>query len=59
MENKYYTIKETAEILKVSRQQLYQLVKKNNFPHTKIGSKIIVPSKLLDEYLKKNTVSYI
>jgi excisionase family DNA binding protein len=56
MDKKFYTIKETAALIKVSRQQIYSLIKQNKFPHTKIGSRIIIPVNLLDDYLKKNTV---
>ena len=56
MENKLneavvYTVMETAKLLKVGRTMMYRLIRSNEIKHIKIGKKILIPSKYIQEYL--------
>ena len=57
MEKKYYTIKETADMINISRQKLYQMIQQKEFPYLKIGSRILIPIDQLEKYLADNTVN--
>ncbi|MDU1601553.1 helix-turn-helix domain-containing protein [Clostridium sp.] len=53
MEPVLYTVTETAELLKVNRNSVYDLLKKNVIRGIKIGSLKITRTELL-EFLEKN-----
>lgn len=53
MEPVLYTVTETAELLKVNRNSVYDLLKKNVIRGIKIGSLKITRTELL-EFLDKN-----
>ena len=38
----YLTVKETAELIRMSERHTYKLIQKNVIPHTKIGGKILI-----------------
>ena len=48
----YLTVKETAELIRVSERHTYKLIQ-NVIPHTKIGGKIINKEKLLNTLEKR------
>jgi excisionase family DNA binding protein len=58
MDNKYYTIKETAELLNISNKLIYKLISYNEFPYVKIGSRFLIPSSLLEDYIEKQTKDF-
>lgn len=53
MEQVLYTVSETAELLKVNRNSVYDLLRKNVIRGIKIGSLKITRTELL-EFLDKN-----
>lgn len=54
---KYISSSETCKLLGIGRSTFYALVKSGTIPHIRIGRKIIVPVKELDETLAA-TISY-
>ncbi|MEY8619723.1 helix-turn-helix domain-containing protein [Staphylococcus xylosus] len=46
------TVKETAQLLRISERYTYQLIKKNELPHIKLGKKILCDKQSLMDYLK-------
>ncbi len=46
-----YTVDDIMEILSISRDGAYSLIKKNCFRSIKIGGRIRVPAKSFDEWL--------
>lgn len=51
MEN-FYTAQEVADLLKLRKTTVYELVKKNELPATKVGKQIRIHKESLDEYLR-------
>ncbi len=49
----FFTVQEVAEKLKVSDQLLYKLIREHKFPHKKIGTRIIISEKELENYINK------
>lgn len=49
-----YSIKELAEILKVSKSNVYQLAKSEEFPIIREGRRIFVPINDLKEWIRGN-----
>ena len=47
------TVKEAAETLRIGRTNMYHLVKTGQVKHLKIGQKIIIPRKYLQEFIEK------
>ena len=52
----YLTVKETAELIRMSERQTYKLIQKNVIPHTKIGGKILINKEKLLDTLEKEEV---
>ncbi|MCG1173239.1 helix-turn-helix domain-containing protein [Staphylococcus epidermidis] len=52
----YLTVKETAELIRVSERHAYRLIKQNVIPHTKIGGKILINKERLLNTLEKEEV---
>ncbi|NUX77389.1 helix-turn-helix domain-containing protein [Staphylococcus aureus] len=52
----FMTVKEVAQLLRISERHTYKLLKKNVIPHTKIGGKILVNKERLLETLEKKEV---
>lgn len=48
----FYTAQEVAELLKIKKTTVYDLVKKNKLPATKVGKQIRINKEDLNEYLK-------
>ena len=51
MKNGLYTIKETKEWTQLSDSSIRRHIKSGEFPHVKIGSRIMIPGWFLDELL--------
>jgi len=49
----YLTVKETAELIRMSERHTYKLIQKNVIPHTKIGGKILINKEKLLDTLEK------
>ena len=50
----FLTIKETAELLRVSERHTYTLARKKEIPSVRVGGKILIPKeKLLNQLLKE------
>lgn len=47
------SVTETAAVLGISRTSAYELVKGNDFPSIKVGSRIIVPKDELQQWIQK------
>lgn len=51
------TIKETAEALKISVSTLYRWIHQRKIEYVKIGSRVLFTGEMLNDYIKKNTVT--
>lgn len=51
-ENRYYTIKEVCEILKIHRSTFYRLAKKNGLSVRRVGRKVLVEGREIRKLLK-------
>ncbi|MGI2288273.1 helix-turn-helix domain-containing protein [Staphylococcus cohnii] len=47
----FLTVKETAELLRISERYTYQLIRNNELPHIKLGSKILIDKDSLMKFL--------
>lgn len=47
------SVTEAANVLGISRTSAYELVKGNDFPSIKIGSRIVVPKDELQQWIQK------
>jgi excisionase family DNA binding protein len=54
MEEKYYTIDEVAEILKVAYMTVYRWIKSNKLEAVKAGKQYRVTQSHLDKFLKQS-----
>ena len=52
-EKRCYTVKEIQDILGISRPTVYELLKKNEFRWTQIGTKSRISKKSFDGWLDK------
>ncbi len=52
----YLTVKETAELIRMSERHTYKLIQKNVIPHTKIGGKLLINKEKLLDTLEKEEV---
>ena len=50
---KYLTVKEVAEILRMGKTMAYELVNKPDFPSVKIGKKILIPESEFERFMKQ------
>ncbi|MFJ7753189.1 helix-turn-helix domain-containing protein [Peribacillus muralis] len=46
------TVKEAAELIGVSTNSVYTMVRENQIPHTRVRSKIIFHKEMLESWLK-------
>ena len=51
------TIKETAEALKISVSTLYRWIHQRKIEYVKIGSRVLFTDEMLNDSIKKNTVT--
>ncbi len=49
-----YCVYDLVELLGISISSAYQGIERNEIPHVKIGSRILIPKKMLDEWLSKH-----
>ena len=49
-----YTVKDIKDIFRCGQRQAYELVNANGFPSIRIGGKILVERKALENWLDKN-----
>jgi len=49
-----YTVKDIKDIFKCGQKQAYELVNTSGFPSIRIGAKILVEKKALENWLDKN-----
>lgn len=56
MEKLTYTLVEAAQVLGISKSYAYELAKRNELPIVRIGSRIVLPIKRLEEWLEEQTV---
>jgi len=45
------TVKQVCEMLNISRPMVYELLRENQIPHKRIGTKYIIPKWGVKEYL--------
>jgi excisionase family DNA binding protein len=45
------TVAETAKVMRVGQRTLYAAIARGEFPHVRIGSRIVVPGAMLERYL--------
>lgn len=53
IERKAYTVPEVAKMLGMSRSSAYESVGKGEIPSVRIGHRLVVPAKALDELLSQ------
>ena len=51
-ERKAYSVPEVADILGVSVDTVYEMVRSNDLPHKRLGRRIIVPVQSLNAWLE-------
>jgi excisionase family DNA binding protein len=51
----FYTVRETAVLLRVDTSTLYRAIRENAFPAVKIRSRYVVPAKALDRLVVQAT----
>jgi excisionase family DNA binding protein len=47
-----YTIRKAADALGCSEQHLYRLAKRGELPHTRLGRKVLIPSRVVEALLE-------
>jgi len=52
MENKFYSMKELAEVIPIGTNNLYKLVHSEGFPSIIINRRILIPIEPLNEWIK-------
>lgn len=55
MNNQFLTIKEAAEILRISKSKLYELAKDGQVPNIKLGGRIVIPENQLMTWIDRVT----
>lgn len=53
----FYTAQEVADLLKIKKTTVYDLIKKNRLPSSKVGKQIRISKEALNAYLKQNSES--
>jgi excisionase family DNA binding protein len=52
---KFYTVKEVASHMRVSKMTVYRLLNSNELPSVRVGNSFRVPEVAVENYIKKNT----
>jgi len=52
-ERRVWTVDEAAHLLGISRAHAYELVARNAPPHVRLGRRIVVPKRALEEILAR------
>lgn len=56
MEKLVYSIRETAEVLGISKSLAYELAKKEEIPVMHLGGRLVVPVKRLKEFVETGRI---
>ncbi len=51
MDKLVYTVKETADVLKIGLNKAYELIEQNQIPVVKVGRKFLIPKQALEKWL--------
>ena len=51
------TVPEVAEILRVSEYLVYELVRRSEIPHIRVGGRILISRYALAEWIERNTIA--
>lgn len=52
MERVVYSVDEAAEQLGINRKSVYDAIKRNEFPHVRVGNRLLVPKAQLERFLE-------
>lgn len=55
--NKLYPVFEAAIMLHISESTLYRWIHQRKIEHIKIGSRVFFTDEMLNNYIKKNTIT--
>lgn len=55
MEKLVYTVNETAKLLNIGMNKAYELIQNQQIPNVRIGRKILIPKKSLENWLSTKT----
>ena len=55
--NKLYPVFEAAIMLRISESTLYRWIHQRKIEHIKIGSRVLFTDEMLNNYIKKNTIT--
>lgn len=56
-QNEMLTPSDIARILKISKSGVYNLLKRGEIPYLRVGKKIRVPAKSLNEFIESQTAA--
>ena len=51
MEKLVYTVNETAKLINIGMNKAYELIQNQQIPNVRIGRKILIPKKSLENWL--------
>ncbi|MEN8905841.1 MAG: helix-turn-helix domain-containing protein [Clostridiales bacterium] len=49
-----YSVQETSKILNIGMNRIYKLLRDNTIPNVRLGKKIIIPKKALENWLMES-----
>lgn len=52
-----YTVKETADVLKIGMNKAYELIEQKQIPAVKVGRKFLIPKQALENWLMSSSSS--
>jgi excisionase family DNA binding protein len=50
----FYTVKDVVEVLRLSRPTIHRRIKDGRIPATRIGARILIPGKFIEQLLEKS-----
>ena len=56
-DRKFMTVSQLQSYMNISRNTAYELTARDDFPSIRVNAKILVPTDLLDEWVKKQASS--
>ncbi len=56
LEMEFLKVHEVAKILRVSEYLVYELIRRCEIPHIRVGGRILVPRYRLAEWIERNTI---
>lgn len=48
-----YNVEDLVDLLGISISSVYKGINENSIPHVRVGSRILIPKKMMDEWLSK------